>query len=319
MFQDVDLFTGIWVPVITPFHPAAAGGRVDTAALATLVRRLAESGVHGFVACATTGEAAALDDDERAGVLATVLEAGAGRPVLMGASGVRPADVLAQCARWHALADRHPQGAALAGFLVPAPAYVRPSQAALVAYYAEVARGAAPRALVVYDIPYRTGVEMSLATLREIARLPGVRALKDCGGDVRKTRALIADGALAVLAGDDHRIFATLCEGGAGAIAASAHLHPQRFVAMAQAIRAGRLSDARALHHALAPLVDALFAEPSPAPLKAVLARLGAISGGDDGGIGGALRAPMLPASDAAAQAAFEAYHAAAAAMPESA
>jgi len=311
MFQGSETYAGIWVPVVTPFLPATAGGRIDGAALAALVRTLVEAGVHGFVACATTGEAAALDDDERAAVLATVLKAGAGRPVLMGASGVRPADVAAQCARWHALADGHPQGRALAGFLVPAPAYVRPSQAALVAYYAEVARAAAPRDLVVYDIPYRTGVEMSLATLREIARLPGVRALKDCGGDVRKTRALIADGEIAVLAGDDHRIFATLCEGGAGAIAASAHLHPQRFVALAQAIRAGRLADARTLHHALAPLVDALFAEPSPAPLKAVLARLGAIDG--------ALRAPLLPAGAAAAQAACDAYRAIGSAMPESA
>jgi 4-hydroxy-tetrahydrodipicolinate synthase len=88
-------------------------------------------------------------------------------------------------------------------------------------------------------------------------------------------------------------IFTHLCQGGSGAIAASAHLQPQHFVAMFEALRDARLADARAAHHALAPLVAALFAEPNPAPLKAVLASLGQI--------GPALRAPMTPASEAAA------------------
>ena len=112
-----------------------------------------------------------------------------------------------------------------------------------------------------------------------------MQALKDCGGDARKTQALIADGRLAVLAGEDHMIFTTLCQGGQGAIAASAHLHPQAFVAMFDALRAGDLATARRWHHRLAPMVAALFAEPNPGPLKAQLAVLGQIEGG--------VRAPM--------------------------
>lgn len=282
-------FSGIWVPVVTPF---TLEGAVDAAGLSRLVRHLVEAGVHGLVACATTGEAATLDEEEKARVLRTVLDACGDVPVVMGASGVSPGDVAEQCRRWGACR--------IAGLLIPPPYYVRPSQQGVIDFYAQAAAAAAPHAVVVYDIPYRTGVELSLATLRALAGIEGIRAIKDCGGDARKTQALIADGQLAVLAGEDHQIFTTLCQGGRGAIAAAAHLHPQRFVAMAEAVRSGHLDAARALHHALAPMVGALFAEPNPGPVKAVLAALGQI--------GAAVRAPMTPASPAAASAALAAY-----------
>jgi len=272
-----DTFSGIWVPLVTPF---TADGRVDTPRLAALARHLAFAGVRGFVVCGTTGEPATLDDHEKAKVLDTVATACPGMPLVMGVGGIAPRDVAAQCRRWADAQD-------LAGFLVAPPAYVRPSQRGLVDFFAEVA-ATAPRPLVVYDIPYRTGVEMTLPTLRVIAQLPNVAALKDCGGDARKTQALIADGRLAVLAGDDHQIFTTLCQGGRGAIAASAHLHPRAFVALHEAVVAGRWLDARRLHHGLAPMIAAAFAEPSPGPLKGMLARLGQLEAG--------VRAPMTPA-----------------------
>ncbi|NKI96573.1 4-hydroxy-tetrahydrodipicolinate synthase [Rhizobacter sp. SG703] len=280
--------SGIWVPVVTPF---AADGRVDHERLAALVAGLVADGIHGLVACGTTGEAATLDEAEQAAVLRTVLRAAGGRKVLMGVSGIAPREVAAACRRF----GEQP----VAGFLVPPPSYVRPSQQGIVEFYREVA-AAAPSAIVVYDIPYRTGTEMSLATLRSIAAIPGVRGLKDCGGDPRKTQALIADGRLAVLSGEDHNIFTTLCQGGQGAIAASAHLHPRRFVEMYDAVQAGDLPRARRLHHALAPMVGALFAEPNPGPLKAQLAALGQV--------GPALRAPMTAASALVAAALREAW-----------
>ncbi|HUG24826.1 4-hydroxy-tetrahydrodipicolinate synthase [Piscinibacter sp.] len=293
-------FSGIWVPVVTPF---ADDGRIDAAALAALVEGLVQAGVHGLVACGTTGEAATLDDEEKAQVLETVLSASAGLPVVMGVTGVSPVDVARQCDRWNA----YP----IAGFLVPPPAYVRPSQQGIIDFYARVASAAAPRAVVVYDIPYRTGTELALPTLRALARIPGIRAIKDCAGDARKTQALIADGQLNVLAGEDHQIFTTLCQGGSGAIAASAHLHPRRFVALFEAVKFGPLNEARAHHHALAPMVNALFAEPNPGPLKAVLAALGQTAP--------TVRAPMTPAGASAALAAWSAYEQASAphhAMP---
>lgn len=291
--QQFNGFIGMWVPVVTPFAP---DGSVDDASLRALVRGLVGAGIHGLVACATTGEAATLSDAEKACVLHCVLDECGGAPVLMGVSGVAPNEVARNCARWAELAGP----GRIAGFLVPPPSYVRPSQAGLIQFFTEVAKAARPTPVVVYDIPYRTGVTLELATLRALGRIDGITAIKDCGGDARKTRALIADGRLKVLAGEDHQIFTTLCQGGAGAIAASAHLHPQHFVALYECARAGRLGEARALHHALAPMVEALFAEPNPAPLKAVLAQLGRMRD--------AVRAPLLAASGAVRSAAWEAH-----------
>jgi len=280
-------FSGIWIPIVTPFAP---DGSVDSAGLGALVRTLLAAGVHGIVVGGTTGEPAVLDDAERALVLRTVRDAAGALPLLMGVAGIAPRDVIAGARRW--------QGE-VQGLLIPPPSYVRPSQQGIIDFYAAVS-AATESPLIVYDIPSRTGVSLSLETMRSLSRLPRILAVKDCGGDAHKTQSLIADGRLQVLAGDDHNIFTTLCQGGSGAIAASAHLHPERFVAMYDALQRGDLATARALHHALAPLVHAAFAEPSPGPVKAGLADLGLI--------GPHLRAPMTPATPQGAQAMREAY-----------
>ena len=137
-------FSGIWVPVVTPFR---ADGRVDHGRLAALVQGLVGCGIHGLVACGTTGEAATLAEHEQEAVLRTVLGAAGSRAVLMGVSGIAPREVASACRRF----GEQP----VAGFLVPPPSYVRPSQQGIVEFYREVAAAAAPRALVVYDIPYR--------------------------------------------------------------------------------------------------------------------------------------------------------------------
>lgn len=255
-------FSGLWVPLVTPFR----GGLIDDAALRRLVRHLGEAGVAGFVVCGSTGEAASLSHAEQLAALDTVLSACAGKPVLMGLAGTQPGEMLV---RLREFTQRR-----VAGVLVSAPFYLRPSQAGIVAHFQALA-DASPVPVLLYDVPSRTGVAMNLETILALAAHPNIQAIKDCGGDTEKTRALVADGRLAVLAGDDDGIFATLCMGGAGAIAASAHLLPERFVAMVSALRAGRLSDARRLYHALTPLSHALFAEPNPSVFKAVLARLG--------------------------------------------
>jgi 4-hydroxy-tetrahydrodipicolinate synthase len=215
-------------------------------------------------------------------VLATVARAAPRLPRIMGLSGYHLGKTLA----W----VRRLGGADLAGLLVPAPSYIRPSQAGLLQWFDAIA-GAARQPLVVYDIPYRTGSVIERETLLALAADPRIRAIKDCGGDLAKTRALIADGRLQVLAGEDAQLFGTVAEGGAGAIAASAHLQTERFVAVLRLMREGSLAAARAEWQALLPLVEALFAEANPGPLKAALAA--------DGSMQDALRAPMTPASDA--------------------
>ena len=272
-------FCGLWIPLVTPF---LRDGAVDHAALRTLVQRLAGDGIAGFVVCGSTGEAAALDEGEQLAVLDTVAAAAPELPRIMGVCGYHLGKMLGWIER---LNQR-----ALAGLLVPAPHYIRPSQDGLLQWFEAIAKAAAAP-IVVYDIPYRTGATLTLETLLRLAAHPQIRAIKDCGGDARKTQALIADGRLAVLAGEDAQIFASVAQGGAGAIAASAHVNTRQFAQVIEHLRAGRLEEARGQWQPLLPLIELLFADANPGPLKALLARGGLIQE--------ALRAPMTRASDA--------------------
>ena len=278
MSRTID-FSGVWIPIVTPFRDH----RVDHDALAALVRRLAADGVAGFVVCATTGEAPLLSDDERVGVLGTV-KANTSLPLVMGASGTTADEVL----RRIDAATRH----APTAFMVTPPPYLRPSQDALEAFFTTIA-DASPAPVVVYDIPARTGVRIELATLLALAAHPNIVALKDCGGRVEQTEALIADGRLQVLCGNDNEWFSTRCLGGAGAIAASAHIRTDLFVAFDDALARGDLVAGRALWRQLKPLAVGLFDEPSPGPVKALLAARGECAN--------ELRAPMTAASAALA------------------
>ncbi|MEA3130429.1 MAG: 4-hydroxy-tetrahydrodipicolinate synthase [Paraburkholderia sp.] len=163
-----------------------------------------------------------------------------------------------------------------AGVLMAAPYYIRPSQAGIVGHFTALA-DASDKPVVLYDIPYRTGVRLELDTLLTLAAHPRIQAVKDCAGSLDTTLALIRDGRLQVLAGEDINIFNTLCLGGSGAIAASAHVRPEQFVALYRALSAGRLDEGRRIFQELAPLIQALFTEPNPAPVKALLAALGLI------------------------------------------
>ena len=269
-------FSGLWIPLVTPFKD----GQVDHAALTLLVRRLANAGVAGLVPCGSTGEAAALDDNEQLAVLDTTLSVAGKLPVVMGLSGYH----LGKTSRWITTLCQRP----IAGLLLPPPHYIRPSQAGLLQWFTALA-DVSSVPVIVYDIPYRTGVDITRVTLLELAHHPRIKAVKDCGGDPAKTLALIAQGRLQVLAGEDLHMFSTLAQGGVGAIAASAHVATAEFVRLLALLRAGDLIGARAVWSQLVPWIERAFSEPNPAVTKAALAL--------DGSMDGMLRAPMQPAS----------------------
>ena len=269
-------FSGLWIPLVTPFRNA----EVDHPALAKLVQHYKQFAIAGLVVCGSTGEAAALDEAEQLEVLTTVLatvESTAQLKVVMGLSGY---NLPATCA-WVKTLARFP----LAGLLVSAPHYIRPPQAGLLHWFTAIADAAAAP-LVLYDIPYRTGVAISLATLRQLARHPNIVAIKDCGGDAAKTQALVHDGALQVLAGEDAQIFSTVALGGVGAIAAAAHLRTAEFVEVITLLQRGELLKARAAWAPLPAHIAAMFAETNPVSIKAALAEMGLI--------GNELRLPMV-------------------------
>lgn len=270
-------FQGIWVPVVTPFQD----GAIDFGGLQRLVGHLLEKHVAGIMVCTTTGEAASLSRPEQLAVLDAVLEQVPAQRLVMGLSGNNQIELL----QFQEEILKRP----VAGLLVPAPSYIRPSQAGLEAFFRTVA-DASSVPVILYDIPYRTGVTFEQATLLNIVSHPHIQAIKDCGGNLGNTLALLASGQVDVLCGEDQQIFNALCLGASGAIAASAHVRTEAFVALWQQVRDNQLAEARATFFQLLPLINTMFVEPNPAPVKAALAL--------EGLIGSELRAPMQRASD---------------------
>jgi len=272
------VFEGIWIPIVTPFR----GDAIDHAALARLAQHLAKQGVAGFVAGATTGEGALLRAGEQEAIFATLREAVPTLPVVLGVSQFATEAAVAQA---RDLAALRPDG-----LLVTPPSYVRPSQEGIRRHFEAVAE-AADLPLLIYNIPYRTGVTVELDTLKMLARDTRIAGIKECGGSTDRLLQLVHETPLRILAGDDNQNFVALCLGAHGAIAASAHVRTDLHVRLYSLMREGRVEEARCIAVMLAPVIRALFAEPNPAPLKAWLA--------DEDWCEATLRLPFVPASEA--------------------
>ncbi|MBV6320227.1 4-hydroxy-tetrahydrodipicolinate synthase [Duganella violaceipulchra] len=269
---------GIWVPLVTPMHH----GEIDLPRLQNLAADLVNQGVHGLVVCGTTGEAPQLDLAEQGAALAAVLEAAHKRcPVLMGIGG---SDTYAAASRVLQFDDLD-----LAGYLVSTPAYVRPSQEGLVRHFETIAASTG-RPIVLYNVPARTGVNLELATASRLAERPQFAAIKEAGGRLRQITDLVEHTPLSVLCGDDALLLSALCSGAHGAISASAHIRVDLFVQLYELVEEQRLPEARELFARLQPLIQLMFSEPNPAPLKAALAMQGVLRE--------ELRLPMTPATN---------------------
>lgn len=271
-------FSGIWVALATPF----LHDEPDLPALRSLVRKLAADGIAGLVVCGSTGEAAALSEDEQLTVLDTVIDAVPDCPVVMGLAGNNMRAVLARLDEM--------QQRPLAGILAPPPHYIRPSQGGLIDYFEKLA-DTSNLPVLLYNIPYRTGVSIEFDTFVRLAQHERIVAVKDCGGDIMLTMRLIAETSLQILTGEDAQLLSTLALGGSGGILAAAHVRPDLFVRIHELMQAGETAEARRIFYRLLPVLRLLFAEPNPGPLKAVLAMSGLAT--DE------LRAPMQTVSPA--------------------
>lgn len=269
------IFQGIWVPIITPFR----GNAIDHAALARLAQHFAAHGIAGLVAGATTGEGALLLPGEQEAIFATLREASP-LPIVLGLSqpATQAASVLAR-----SLAALRPDG-----LLVTPPSYLRPTQQGVQRHFEAIVE-AADLPVLIYNIPYRTGIHVELETLQALVCDPRIAGIKECGGSVERLLRLVHETPLRVFSGDDSQNFAALCLGAHGTIAASAHLLPHWHVHIHALLLKGELAAARRIAVALQPLIGDLFAEPNPAPLKALLAEQGWCTAD--------VRLPFVPAS----------------------
>jgi 4-hydroxy-tetrahydrodipicolinate synthase len=257
--------SGVYVPLVTPFDDA---GRVDLDALARLADRVLTSGAKGVVALATTGEPTSLDDAERDAVVAACAEACARHAATL-IVGAGTNDTRTTILRHEALAGVSGAKASLA----VVPYYVRPSETAIVRHFQAVAERS-PVPLIVYNIPYRTGRGLGADALLELAATDNIAGLKQAvGGIDADTLRVLAEAraAFAVLGGDDAFLYPLTLMGATGTISASANLQTRRFADMIECGLRGDVSEGRRHAEALLPLVQALFAEPSPAVIKAAL------------------------------------------------
>ena len=258
---------GIHVPLVTPFGP---DGALDLPSLERLAHHVLEEGAAGLVVLATTGEGALLTAGERRAVIATCrrISDAHGAPLTVGAGTIGTDESVRQATDRAATAD---------ALLTVVPYYVRPTDEGVLDHFAAVG-AAAGVPLIVYNIPYRTGKTLQVATLLKLLATGYVAGIKHCAGAVDEdTLALLAQGH-GVFGGDDAFLYPMLQLGAAGGITASANVAPAAFAALADAVRDGDAARARDLHNALLPLVNALFAEPSPSVIKGVLAERGLIA-----------------------------------------
>jgi 4-hydroxy-tetrahydrodipicolinate synthase len=262
------MITGVWVPLVTPFKD----GAVDLVSYRRLIEHYISKGVSGLFPLGTTGEASTLDDDEEDAIVAETVDAVAGRiPVFVGIGGNATAKVIKTIKRL----ERH----AFAGIVSVCPYYNRPTQAGMHAHFTAIAAATA-RQILIYNIPYRTSVNLSNETLLRLAELPNIVGVKDSSGSMAQSLELIASrpSGFSVLTGEDALFFSQLCSGADGGILASAHLATDRFVQIAQHIAANDHLGARAIWEPLQRFIPRLFEEANPIPIKHCLWRLGLIA-----------------------------------------
>jgi 4-hydroxy-tetrahydrodipicolinate synthase len=262
------MFRGAIVAIVTPFK----NGKVDEAALRKLVEFQIKNGTDGIVPCGTTGESSTLSHEEHDRVIEVVIDAAKKRvPVIAGTGSNSTAEAIRL--------TRHAYKAGADGALMVCPYYNRPTQEGLYQHYKAIAE-AVPIPIIVYNIPGRTGVNINPDTLARLAKIKNIVGVKEASGSIKQMSDVIhlCGPKFDVLSGDDLFTLPLMAMGGHGVISVISNVAPADMAAMVDAFAAGDLKKARALHYKMTPLIDSLFVETNPTPVKAALAMMKKIS-----------------------------------------
>ena len=258
-------FKGSITALATPFR----GGDVDEKAFVNLVERQIAHGTHGVVPVGTTGESATLTEGEHERVIRLCVEAVDKRiPVIAGAG--------ANDTRFAIKIAQQAQSYGANAILAVTGYYNRPSQEGVYAHYAAL-HDATDLPIILYNVPSRTAVNISVETLGRLAELPRIVGVKDATGDLARVplqRAACGDDYLQI-SGEDMTAVGFNAMGGVGCISVCANVTPDLCAKMQEATLNGEFDVARKLQNKLAPLIDALFADVNPSPVKYALSALG--------------------------------------------
>ncbi len=273
-------FTGTGTALITPF---GKDGSVDEEALRRLVDFQEENGVDMLIPCGSTGEAACLSREEHLDVIKIVIDQAKRAKIVAGAGSncTREAiDLTVEAADMGADA-----------VLSISPYYNKPTQEGIVKHYEAIA-GSAEVPVIVYNVPGRTGLNITAETEALLADIPNIAGVKEASGDVGQVRNVIANGRkdFVVLSGDDSLTYDIMAAGGDGVISVISNCCPKEVSRMVDLLKEGRTAEAKEIHDRMLPLFKAAFCESNPIPIKYIMSRLGY---GED-----FLRLPLTPISD---------------------
>lgn len=281
------MFKGCGTALVTPF----SGGYVNLDRFASLVDRQVEAGVDFLVPLGTTGETPCLSEEERLQLLVTAKEHSAGRPVMVGV-GTNSLDATLRNIR-------QIENYGADAFLVVVPYYNKPTQQGQYEYFRAIA-DASSKSIVIYNVPGRTGVNMTAETcLRLAEEVENIVAVKEASGNYAQISEIIRNRpeGFSVLSGNDNETLSLMATGADGVISVASNLVPAEMTALVRAMQEGRLDEARRLNFRLMPLFKGCFIESNPIPVKAGMASLGLLED--------SLRLPLTSAS-AATRAAME-------------
>jgi len=257
--------SGVWLPIVTPFHD----GAVDFASYEKLIEHYLAAGIGGIFPLGTTGESPTLDDDECEALIERTLGVVAGRvPVFVGIGSNSTAKTLKMLRRL--------DGYDFAGIVSVCPYYNRPSQDGMREHFRQIA-AATDRQIVIYNIPCRTGINLTNDTLLELAERPNIVGVKDSSGNTAQSLELLRrrPAGFSVMTGEDNYYYTMLAHGGDGGILASAHLETGAFVSIYERMLANDHRGARRIWSRLETVVPLLFREANPMPIKYCLWRQG--------------------------------------------
>ena len=276
-------FQGAFVAIVTPFRD----GTVDEQGLVNLIEFHITNGTHGIVPCGTTGESATLSHDEHHRVVELTVKTVNGRvPVVAGSGSNSTAEAIDL--------TRHAKQAGADGVLMVSPYYNKPSQEGLYQHYKAVAE-AVDIPIILYNVPSRTSSNILPQTVARLAQIDNIAGIKEATADLNQISEVIrlcpAD--FAVLSGDDFTSMPTVLIGGKGVISVTSNVAPRDMADMMSAALAGDLKRARALHYKLFPLIQAMFYDTNPVPVKKSLELMGKIKSGTP-------RLPLYPMNDEA-------------------
>lgn len=259
------IFEGVGTALITPFNENG----VDFESLERIVNDQITAGVNALIVCGTTGEPATMTEQERISAVKCVVETTAGRvPVIAGAGSNCTATAISNCQKYEALG--------VDGLLIVTPYYNKCTQKGLIAHYEAIAKSTT-LPIIVYNVPGRTGVNILPETLDKIADIPNVVAIKEASGNLSQVQKMLdlCKDRIDVYSGEDNLAVEIVKMGGKGLISVLSNVVPSKTATMLSLALKGEYELADALQKDVNPLVDQLFVEVNPIPVKKAMELMG--------------------------------------------